>query len=316
MNSKILVFSLLCVVMLTASQCNDDEPKAYLFSYFTGNSRDGLHLAYSYDAMSWTALNGGKSVLAPTTGRDSLMRDPSIVQGPDGKFHMVWTVSWHDGSIGYASSDDLISWSEQQNLHVMEDFPSAKNAWAPELFYNSDDGKFYIVWASTVPDLFPEIETTPNEKGLNHRLFYTSTTDFKTFSKTEVFFDPGFSCIDGAFFRFDGKIFMVVKNEMSVPAEKNIRLTSGTDITELPTDVSPNISGDIWAEGPAPIVVGDTVLIYFDKYRNHSFGAIASTDCQTWTDVSDRINLPSGIRHGTIFAVEPGVIKKLKANFR
>lgn len=314
--SKFLIVSILIVISLCSSKCNDEVETAYLFSYFTGNSRDGLHLAYSYDAISWTALNGGKSILAPAIGRDSLMRDPSITQGPDGRFYMVWTISWHDLGIGYASSDDLISWSEQQFLPVMDRFPSSKNVWAPELFYNNDDQKFYIVWASTVPDLFPEIETTPNEKGLNHRLFYTTTTDFKSFAPTEIFFDPGFSCIDGAFFRFDGKIFMVVKNEMSVPAEKNLRLTFGTDITALSTEVSPNISGNVWAEGPAPIVVGDTIIIYFDKYRNHSYGAIASTDCRTWNDISERINLPSGVRHGTIFAVNKSVVEKLKMKFQ
>ena len=73
----------------------------YLFSYFRGQ-KDGLHLAYSYDGLKWTALNGNKSLLRPVVGKDSLMRDPSIVEGPDGTFHMVWTSSWTDRIIGYA----------------------------------------------------------------------------------------------------------------------------------------------------------------------------------------------------------------------
>ena len=36
------------------------EPQAYLFSYFTRNGEDGVHLAYSRDGISWAALNGGK----------------------------------------------------------------------------------------------------------------------------------------------------------------------------------------------------------------------------------------------------------------
>ena len=36
------------------------------------------------------------------------MRDLSICLAPDGTFHMVWTTSWHDDIIGYASSPDLI----------------------------------------------------------------------------------------------------------------------------------------------------------------------------------------------------------------
>ena len=29
---------------------------AYLFSYFINDSKDGLHLAYSYDGLNWTCL--------------------------------------------------------------------------------------------------------------------------------------------------------------------------------------------------------------------------------------------------------------------
>ena len=86
---------------------------AYLFSYFIGNSEDGLHLAYSYDGLTWTPLNEGRSFLTPAVGKDKLMRDPSICQSPDGTFHMVWTSSWTDRIIGYASSRDLIHWEHQ-----------------------------------------------------------------------------------------------------------------------------------------------------------------------------------------------------------
>lgn len=34
---------------------------AYLFSYFINDSKDGLHLAYSYDGLNWLPLHGGRS---------------------------------------------------------------------------------------------------------------------------------------------------------------------------------------------------------------------------------------------------------------
>ena len=43
---------------------------AYLFSYFINDSKDGLHLAYSYDGLNWTSLNGGRSFLTPAVGKD------------------------------------------------------------------------------------------------------------------------------------------------------------------------------------------------------------------------------------------------------
>lgn len=36
---------------------------AYLFSYFINDSKDGLHLAYSYDGLNWLPLHGGRSYL-------------------------------------------------------------------------------------------------------------------------------------------------------------------------------------------------------------------------------------------------------------
>src|SRR5678809_525956 len=100
---------------------------AFLFSYFNNNGKDGLHLAYSNDGYIWTALNNDKSLLLPVLSKDSLMRDPCIIRGADNLFHMVWTVSWNERGIGYASSKDLIHWSEQQFIPVMMHEDSARN---------------------------------------------------------------------------------------------------------------------------------------------------------------------------------------------
>ena len=51
---------------------------AYLFSYFINDSKDGLHLAYSYDGLNWLPLHGGRSYLTPAVGKDKLMRDPAF----------------------------------------------------------------------------------------------------------------------------------------------------------------------------------------------------------------------------------------------
>jgi sucrose-6-phosphate hydrolase SacC (GH32 family) len=82
-----------------------------MFCYFKNNGEDGLHLAYSNDGYNWKAMFNDSSVLKPTVSKDKLMRDPCIIRGKDGKFHMVWTVSWNDKGIGYASSFDLLNWS-------------------------------------------------------------------------------------------------------------------------------------------------------------------------------------------------------------
>ena len=80
---------------------------AYVFTYFTGNGEDGLHLATSTDGYQWEALNGGRSYLKPLVGESKLMRDPCVLLGPEGTFHLVWTTAWEGKTVGYASSKDL-----------------------------------------------------------------------------------------------------------------------------------------------------------------------------------------------------------------
>lgn len=307
-----------CLIGFSCCNTSPKQPeaapeKAYLFSYFTGKSRDGLHLAYSYDGLKWTSLNNDSSFLRPTVGEDKLMRDPSITQGPDGMFHMVWTSSWTDRIIGYASSPDLIHWSEQQALPVMMHEPEAKNSWAPEIFYDTDSDTFYIFWATSIPGRHSEVAESEREKGLNHRLYYITTKDFVTYSDTKLFFNPDFSVIDGAIIRDKkNEYVMVVKNENPNPPEKNLRITSTRSLAEgFPTEVSAPITGDYWAEGPAPLQVGDYIYVYFDKYREHKYGAVRSTDLTHWEDVSDSITFPRGIRHGTAFTVDKEVLEKL-----
>ncbi len=290
--------------------------KAYLFSYFIKDSKDGLHLAYSYDGVNWLPLNGGKSFLIPAIGKDKLMRDPSICQGPDGTYHLVWTSSWTDRIIGYASSPDLIHWSRQQAIPVMMHESTARNCWAPELFYDEPSQTYYIFWATTIPGRHKKVSTSEREKGLNHRIYYVKTKDFRTFSKTKIFFNPEFSVIDAAIVKdpIRKDLIMIVKNENSNPPEKNLRVTHTKKIKKgFPIEVSEPITGNFWAEGPAPLFVGDTLYVYFDKYRNHCFGAVRSLDHgRTWEDVSDRVSFPKGIRHGTAFAVDVSVVEALK----
>ncbi|MDO4164490.1 MAG: family 43 glycosylhydrolase [Bacteroides sp.] len=291
---------------------------AYLFSYFINGSRDGLHLAYSYDGLTWTALNGGRSYLTPAVGEDKLMRDPSICQAPDGTFHMVWTSSWTDRIIGYASSRDLIHWSEQKAIPVMMHEKTAHNCWAPELFYDEPTETYYIFWATTIPGRHKEVPTSESEKGLNHRIYYVTTKDFETFSKTKMFFNPDFSVIDAAIVKDParGDLIMVLKNENSNPPEKNLRVTRSPKISKkFPTRVSEPITGNYWAEGPAPLFVGDTLYVYFDKYRDHRYGAVRSLDHgETWEDISDQVTFPLGIRHGTAFAVDASIVDALVAD--
>ena len=153
----------------------------FVFAYFKNKSVDGLHLAGSKDGLHWKAFNNDSSLLKPAVAKDRLMRDPCIIKGADGLFHMVWTVSWADKGIGYASSADLIHWSEQKFLPVMEKTEGTRNTWAPEITLNKATGEYMIYWASSVEGKFDETKPL-TEKGYNHRIYYCTTSDFETFS--------------------------------------------------------------------------------------------------------------------------------------
>ncbi|HEY5593470.1 MAG TPA: glycoside hydrolase family 43 protein [Paludibacter sp.] len=281
---------------------NTHEINNYVFAYFKNNGKDGLHLAGSHDGLNWTSFKNDQSFLVPKVGKDSIMRDPCIINGLDGKFHMVWTDSWTDKGIGYASSDDLIHWSEQQFFPVMAKEDSARNCWAPEITVDPVSKTYVIYWATTINGKFPETFSTL-DNGYNHRIYYVTTKDFKTFSDTKLLYDPGFNVIDATIVR-DGKQYvMFLKDETREPAQKNLKIAYSDQLTGPYSKASAPITGKYWAEGPTTEKVNNRWIVYFDKYRDHKYGAITSSDLKNWTDISDKIFVPSGLRHGTIFMV-------------
>ncbi len=294
--------------------------KAYVFSYFDGNQQGaGLRLAYSYDGYTWTAINDNRSILSPAVGPDKLMRDPSICQAPDGTFHMVWTTGWTDRIIGHAHSIDLIHWGEQQIIPVMEDHPSTRNSWAPELFYDQKSKRYFIFWASTVPGaLDVQTEGCLSESDYNHRIYCCTTKDFKKFSKTKLYFNPSFNAIDAAVVRDpeNGELIMAVKNENLNPPQKNIRITRSKSMKKgFPIEVSEPIHSVKGCEGPSPLFLenGD-LLVFFDKYYEHRYGASLSHDHgRTWEDATDLIHMPEGMSHGTALCVDKAVVDQLVA---
>ncbi len=274
----------------------------YMFSYFKDNGQDGLHLAYSTDGYRWNALNNDSAVLKPTVAKDKLMRDPCIIRGADNKFHMVWTVSWNDGGIGYANSSDLIHWSEQQFIPVMEDEPTALNCWAPEIIYDKARKVYMIYWATTIPGRFIEGDTAGDEK-YNHRLYYTTTKDFKRFNKTKLLYNEGFNVIDATIQKENSRYIMFLKDETKKPPQKNIRIAFSNRLTGNYSKPSAPITGNFWAEGPTAIKINKNWIVYFDKYTQHSYGAVSSANLKDWTDISDKVSFPKGTRHGTVFTV-------------
>jgi hypothetical protein len=307
---RTFVFAL-CVFFLGILSANGSDPQStadngpFLFSYFRDNGQDGLHLAWSKDGLVWKPLNSDKPLTKPVVG-EKLMRDPSIVQGPDGVFHMVWSTGWWDTGFGYASSKDLIHWTAHKNIPVNADTPGAKNTWAPDLFYDAPTKRFVIVYSTTVPGRFPETEKGGDH---NHRPYFVTTKDFQTFSKPEVFFNPGYNSIDGTLFEANGKITLIYKDER--PGHKTLHATTTTEIGKPFAPATGSILDRDWVEGPTVLKVGKVWRLYYDCYTKGHYGAAESADGVTWRDITPSLQIPKGVRHGTAFAVSPQILENL-----
>lgn len=278
-----------------------DADSVLLYSYFKGHG-DGLHLALSMDGYEWKALNNDRPFITPETGAEKLMRDPFVYPSDDGTFHLVWTAGWHGLGIGYASTQDFLSWSRQVWLGVMEHEQHALNCWAPEIFFDETRKNYIIYWASSIPGKFPETDHT-GDNGLNHRMYCVLTRDFKSFSETRLFFDGGFNVIDATLVQDGDKYLLFMKDETLTPCKKNIRLSVGSKIFGGFKHISPPLTGAYWAEGPSAIKIGSTWVVYFDKYKENRIGAVSSNDLVHWQDISERVHFPQGAQHGSVFRI-------------
>jgi predicted GH43/DUF377 family glycosyl hydrolase len=170
-----------------------------------------------------------------------------------------------------------------------------------------------IYWASTITGRFND-KKQASEDDYNHRIYYVVTKDFNTFSETKLLYDQGFNAIDASIVFHEGKYLMFIKDETLSPVQKNIRIASADQLTGPYSKASEPITDPYWAEGPTSVRINDTWLVYFDKYKEGSFGAIRSKDLKTWEDISNQITVPDGIRHGSILKVSPKIIKNITKN--
>lgn len=303
---------LFCITLFASCKSGKEtvqnaDREVFLFTSFREPATDGLHMLYSYDGYNWTDLEG--VLLKPEIGPGKLMRDPSLVQGPDGTFHLVWTTAWRgDKGFGYASSKDLIHWSAQRFLPVMAHEETTVNVWAPELFYDADKGQFVIIWASTVPYRFAR---GVEEENNNHRMYYTTTKDFHTFSETKLFLDPGFSVIDAVIVKKEKDDYVLVLKDNTRP-NRNLKVAFSKDALGPYRDVSEAFTGH-FTEGPSVVKVKGEWLIYYDVYEDKKYSAMKTKDFKTFTDVSDQVHVPEGHKHGTIFKAREEVLRKLKS---
>ncbi|MET9813475.1 MULTISPECIES: glycoside hydrolase family 43 protein [unclassified Streptomyces] len=271
---------------------------AYVMGYFTestnlgAGTEYGLHLAVSLDGLEWTPLNQNRPVVTPTQGAGGL-RDPFILRKQDGTFTVLATdlkgTDWNRNSpyIHVWDSADLRSLTGYRLLKLHD---MATHSWAPEAFWDASRGQYGIVYSSV------------NSSGHNV-LMVNYTTDFRTVSAPQVYFDPGYDVIDGSFaLGVGGTHYMYFKDssKQTLVGARSATLAPGSwQVFSTPV-----------AHGgtEAPILVRShstgTWYLWGDTYTpNGVFYAWQTADLAsgTWTPVDQRrYTQPLNSKHGSI----------------
>ena len=299
---KLFLYSLVTLVMMFSTSASAKD--IYVSTSFHEPANEGLRFIYSYDGINWNPIEG--TFLAPKVGNQKVMRDPSIVKGPDGTFHLVWTSSWRgDKGFGYASSKDLIHWTEERFITVMDD-PTTVNVWAPELFYDDVKRQYMIIWASCIPGKFPDGLEDHNN---NHRLYYTTTKDFKTFSKAKLLIEPGFSSIDATMVKRGNNDYVMVLKD-NTRKQRNIKVAFAKSPYGPWSEASESFT-DMFCEGPSTAYVDGWYYIYYDSYRQKIYGAHRTKDFKTFEDRTGSVKFPVGHKHGTVFMASEEIVNNL-----
>jgi hypothetical protein len=150
------------------------------------------------------------------------------------------------------------------------------------------------------------------EDSNNHRMYYAITKDFKTFSDTKLFLDPGFSVIDAAIVKREKNDYVLVLKDNTRP-ERDMKVA----FADNPLGPWQNISKaftDNFTEGPTVVKVKDDWLIYYDSYRKKIYEASITKDFIHFENITVKVKVPEGHKHGTIVRVKKKFVKRLVKN--
>ena len=345
--NRLGVLAGLVLGMGAAALSRGAEAEGFVYSSFTGDGEDGLHLLTSLDGVTWQHVSGYRSVFKQAEG---LMRDPSICRGGDGKYHLVWTTGWWSDTLGISHSDNLKDWEPSRFISVWADYrgpgteesdgrswpadlskaaprnPKVRNCWAPEIFCDEQTKEYVIFWATTIDDasVFPKTWDAKRWERMNQRIYFITTKDFKTYTPRRFFYAPADRMVIDAMIRriVPGDYRMIIKDEM----EQTLHVCSSTTRlgtwANLPTNFwsrmsSPAFTGagiqpdNTPAEGPSLVQSGAEWLIYCDYWSKGRNGLFSTRDFVTMTRLNEEFHAPNWVRHGTVFKVPMAVLKAL-----
>jgi arabinoxylan arabinofuranohydrolase len=297
----------LCNSIFLAAQKNTGKYSAYLFTYFTGNSKadEAIHFAISTDGYNYRALNDNRPVLlSETISSAGGVRDPHILRAADGKtFYMVATdmvsaLGWNSNrAMVLLKSTDLVNWTAAV-VNIQKRFAgndSLLRVWAPQTIYDAK-AKKYMVYFSLKHGNDPD------------KIYYAyanaSFTDLETEPK-QLFYSPdNAACIDGDIAEKDGKFYLFFKTEDRLPGIKiavSDRLTGGYVMQS--SDYVQQTKSPVEGAGTFKLNDGSGFVLMYDMYTSGKYQFTKTTDFKTFKVVDGAVSMNFHPRHGTVMPI-------------
>ncbi|TLS43687.1 alpha-L-arabinofuranosidase [Streptomyces montanus] len=247
-----------------------------------------------------------KPVATPTQGTTGL-RDPYILRKQDGTYVVLATdlkgTDWSQQNqyLHVWESADLRSFTNYHRVK-MHDMPT--HSWAPEAFWDASRNQYGIIYSAV--------------NGGHDVIMVNYTTDFQTVSAPQVFFDPGYSVIDGTMaMNVNGMNYLYFKDSGKQ------QLVGARSTTLKPGSFQIYNTGVAHGGTEAPILVksqtSSTWYLWGDTYTpNGVFYAWQTTDLAsgTWTPVDQRVyTQPVNSKHATIQPISGAQYDSLVAHY-
>lgn len=307
---------------------------AYLFAHFKEKlTTDGeqVYFGISRDGYNWEAVNGGNPVLESTLGERGC-RDIEIIRLKTGGFVILTTdaaivrnhmdenhnVDWkqlnHYGSKNLCmwKTDDLIHFSPERLIYFgRDDFGCL---WAPEIFYDENNGEYLIHWGSTV-----------KKSDFEHMSIYCCVTkDFETFSKPVLFFDKKNEILDSHIAKIDGKYHLFYKNSDNPPM--NMHAVSDSLYGPYEHDESfekymdENIKNPGSYEAPTTYILPDgrwCLMLDFFGCEKEKMGYVPfiseKPGSADFKRADELFSFPYGFKHGGVIEITDEEYERLKS---
>ncbi len=291
-----------------------DKIEGYIMSYFNGELEEETgYLAYSYDGVNWEKLN---TKITSQLGSRRI-RDPFISRDKNGDFMIVATEGFDNPNIYVFKDTGLLDFNQQNLIQVAYYDAGLKmtgeRAWAPEFYYDLKTDKYYMYFSDN------GFVNENSEKG--GPIFASTTADFSEFDYPYIYFNPGYSVIDGTIIRVNGSNYMFYKDERK--AAQTIFYAEGETLEGFNKAYDEQFLNVVkYMEGP--FVFKDKnggYFIYMDNYPNGKFYAGHFNNLKEKHDIlwfeENQIKLPENdVRHGSVVGVTKNELEKIIEKYK